>query len=264
MRRQLGRLFAGCPVLLILGLAAPVGAAGAHRETSAQPALQPPPTREERRGVRKVESRDQASLQAMQERLLLQPGAAVDVQRYTLVLRVTPATQRVDGSVRIQALVLAPSLAALDIGLYDNMAITSLTGGGKSLSYTRGGNLVHVSLDRVYGSGETVDLTVVYGGVPVVANFGGYAFQFATHGPTAAPIISSLSEDTFAPVWWPCIDRPDDKAIVDMDVTVPGSLVAVSNGLLTGTTLNGDGTKTYRWRSSYPISNYLVSLPISN
>src|SRR5262249_26856931 len=102
------------------------------------------------------------------------------------------------------------------------------------------------------------------GGAPQQAANSGYAFPFRTHGTPAAPIISSLSEDSFAPVWWPCIDRPDDKAYADMDVTVPNTLLAVSNGLLTGTTFNADGTRTFHWRSTYPISNYLVSLAISN
>ena len=265
-------LYAGALAALLGTGAPPVLAALPPTPTGGgrTPALQPPPTQEERRGVRKSERGarppaapvGQAAGQAPAP--LQAPPQVVDVQHYTLALTVTPSTKRVDGSVRIQAQVLAASLPTLTIDLYDNMAITSILHAGSPLAYTRGGNQVQITLDHTYAAGETIDITIAYGGSPQAVNFGGYAFSFKTHGATAAPIDSSLSEDVFAPAWWPCIDRPDDKAIADMDVTVPGTLVAVSNGKQTGITFNADGSRTYHWRSAYPISNYLVSLAISN
>jgi aminopeptidase N len=38
----------------------------------------------------------------------------------------------------------------------------------------------------------------------------------------------------------------------------------VSNGKLIGITDNGNGTKTYKWKNSYPIAQYLLSLAITN
>ena len=49
-----------------------------------------------------------------------------------------------------------------------------------------------------------------------------------------------------------------------MNLTIPSALKGVSNGLLIATIDNGNGTKTWQWRSSYPISTYLVSVAISN
>src|SRR5262249_37518576 len=100
------------------------------------------------------------------------------------------------------------------------------------------------------------------GGTPPAVGYG--AFTFQTHANGTQPIVSSLSEPTYARAWWPCIDRPDDKALVSMDLNVPSGLVAVSNGLLVATLPQGDGTVTYQWRSAYPISTYLVSAAISN
>jgi hypothetical protein len=239
----------------------PVGAPAEGR-----PALQRPPTQEERQKVRRSKALALERQRALMETAQLLAPSPVDVERYTLDIRVIPPPmKRVQGTVRIQARVVAAPLGTLVVGLYDNMAISSIvTGSGTPLSSSRASNLVTITLDRAYSPGELVDLTIAYGGTPVVANFGGYAFSFGTHGSPGAPIISSLSEPDFAPVWWPCIDRPDDKAIVDMDLTVPNTLVGVSNGVLTETIDNGDGTRTYRWRSSYPISTYLVSVAVSN
>jgi len=61
-----------------------------------------------------------------------------------------------------------------------------------------------------------------------------------------------------ARVWWPCNDRPDDKAIVDVTVTAPSEYTVASNGLMESTVDHGDGTTTTRWASVYSIASYLV------
>ncbi|HEV8201069.1 MAG TPA: M1 family aminopeptidase [Candidatus Polarisedimenticolia bacterium] len=261
-------------ILAVLALAAQGSgprAQGNDTAASVRPALQPPPTQEERRRVRKsLEAGEAASIEARIEALAAAP-LLVDVERYsiTLLVTITGATSgRVDGSVRIQARPVLDPVNTLNVNLYDVLTLSSVRKtGGALLSTTRGGNVVHVTLDRVYNPGELIDITVSYGGVPPAANFNGLAFSFQTHGtglPGQGPIVSSLSEPDFAGAWWPCLDRPDDKAIVDMDLRVPSNLIGVSNGLLVANILNGDGTRTFQWRSSYPISTYLVSVAVSN
>jgi hypothetical protein len=232
------------------------------------PALQNPPTREEREKVRKAGLLLRERHRELLDQALLLPASPVDVEHYTLAIKVAPQpVSRVDGTVRIQARVVAAGVGLLDIDLYDALAVTSVvSGAGPALSFTHAGNQIHVTLDRVYATGELIDITVTYGGTPpqVSDPLVPFPFSFKTHGTPAVPIISSLSEPTYAPTWWPCLDRPDDKAIVDMDLTVPNGLVGVSNGVLIGTVSNPDATKTFRWRSAYPISTYLVSVAISN
>ena len=247
------------------------GAQGNDTAASVRPALQPPPTQEERRRVRKsLEAGEAASIEARIQALAAAP-LLVDAERYSITLLVTitgATTGRIDGSVRIQARPVLDPVNTLDVNLYDVLTLSSVRKtGGALLSTTRGGNVVHVTLDRVYNPGELIDITVSYGGVPPAVNFNGLAFSFQTHGsgtPGQGPIVSSLSEPDFAGAWWPCLDRPDDKAIVDMDLRVPSNLIGVSNGLLVANILNGDGTRTFQWRSNYPISTYLVSVAVSN
>ena len=256
---------------LLLGIAWwPASAPVAATAGAAPPALQRPPTQEERREVRKSHSQAQA---AALESAGTPPAPApltMNVERYSISILVTPpgAAGRVDGTVRIQARPVGGPATSLTFGLYSVLTLNSVSKTGAGFLPTlRSGNLVTVTLDRTYAAGELIDITVSYGGTPPPVSFQGLAFSFRTHGvgtPSQGPIISSLSEADFAPAWWPCLDRPDDKAIVDMDVRVPSSLTAVSNGLLVGNILNGDGTRTFQWRSVHPISTYLVSLAISN
>jgi len=226
-----------------------------------------PPTQEERRRVRKSAEGDQVRRRWLLEQAMLQPGASVDVERYTIAIQVLPPpARRVQGTVRIQARAIADDVATLPVDLHDAMGVTSIVTGATPLPFTRGGNRIQVMLDRAYDTGEVIDLTIAYGGTPPAVNdLTAYAFAFDTHPTTGgAPIIWSLSEPGYAPTWWPCIDHPADKALVDMDLRVPETLVGVSNGVLTGTVAQGDGTRTFQWRSTHPMSTYLVSVAISN
>jgi len=56
---------------------------------------------------------------------------------------------------------------------------------------------------------------------------------------------------------------PSDKALSTVRLRVPNDLKGVSNGTLTETADNGDGTTTYVWQNSYPIATYLVSIVVS-
>jgi aminopeptidase N len=50
---------------------------------------------------------------------------------------------------------------------------------------------------------------------------------------------------------------------MDISLTIPSGLVGLSNGRLIQQISNNDGTVTTRWRVSYPINNYLVTVNIA-
>ncbi|MEI6900688.1 MAG: hypothetical protein WCL00_12485, partial [Bacteroidota bacterium] len=58
--------------------------------------------------------------------------------------------------------------------------------------------------------------------------------------------------------WFPCWDRPSDKALTDFTFHVPRSVRLGSNGYLADSIVVGD-TLFYHWRSKYPMSTYLMT-----
>lgn len=95
--------------------------------------------------------------------------------------------------------------------------------------------------------------------------------MFGVHPPAPerpiGPVVATLSQPRFARAWWPCKDRPDDKATVTMEVTAPANLTVVSNGALLGPPSPAPDhpeMNVTRWRERHPISTYLVSLAISD
>ena len=102
---------------------------------------------------------------------------------------------------------------------------------------------------------------VYYHGTPGSSGFG--SFAFSSQGGN--PAIWTLSEPYGAKDWWPAKDTPADKAdSADFWITVSTSLKAVSNGKLMSIVDNGNGTHTYKWKNSYPIAQYLLSMAITN
>ncbi len=186
-----------------------------------------------------------------------------DAIYYGLDLDIDVSSEIVYGGVRFLAKSKVTSLSNVVLDLYDNMSVDSVKMGGDYLSYTHSSDQIDITLDRSYASDEEFLFTVYYHGHPVEGGF--QAFDFSYHGSPSVPIISSLSEPYFARTWWPCKDHPSDKAdSADINVTIDSSLIVVSNGVLREVIDNGDGTKTYRWHESYPITTYLISVAITN
>jgi len=57
----------------------------------------------------------------------------------------------------------------------------------------------------------------------------------------------------------PIYDYPNDRTTSEMILTVPATWTTISNGKLIGVTSESDGTKTWDWKQSDPISTYLIS-----
>jgi len=192
------------------------------------------------------------------------PGdTTIDVTYYLLDLLITSSPDYLVGKVTVQfkpaAGILSLSQAFLDLS--DNMTVDSVKIGGTNLAFTHSGNVIDITLDHAYGPGQTASVTVYYQGMPSGGGFG--SFEFSSHN--GDPVIWSLSEPYGTRDWFPCKDTPADKAdSSDVWITADEFFVSVSNGKLIDIVSNGDGTNTYKWKNSYPIAQYLISIAMTN
>lgn len=184
-----------------------------------------------------------------------------DVTAYTLNLGLWPDIQLLQGSVVMAGRSKANSLASLEIDLFANMMVDSVRQNGTALSYTHAGDLLTVQLPAPLNQNDPFAVEIFYHGNPQGGGLGTWGWD--QH--QGVPMIWTLSEPYGAPAWWPCKDDPADKAdSVFLNITVPNNLVVASNGLLQGITPQAGNRHTYHWAHRYPISNYLVSLAITN
>ena len=185
-----------------------------------------------------------------------------DVRYWELEVDVTDiGGQSITGRVKMTSESAINGLTGIDYNYDSAMNVDSVKMGGQTVSYTHNGDILHITLNQTYDMGQQFTTEVFYGGHPPGGGFG--SFTWDTHG--GRPIISTLSEPEGAREWWPCKDMPHDKAdSADVYIITPDNLTGTSNGVLVGEVDNGNGTKTYHWQISYPITTYLICMSISN
>jgi len=184
-----------------------------------------------------------------------------DVNYYGISIDVDIPSTEIFGDVTVQAKALVDALDEVQLDLVDDLTVDSVyVPGSGQLGYSHAGNILTVTLDQIYNSDDLFLFSVAYHGTPSVSGFIGFSFDVRY----SIPVISSLSEPYMARSWWPCKDRPDDKAdSLDISITCDTALYCASNGTLVDTVRNGDGSWTFDYEVRYPITTYLFSIAIS-
>lgn len=184
-----------------------------------------------------------------------------DVTHYDIALDFDIPNEILTGSVSVDLAVKVPDLSQLEIDLYECMTIDDLLVDGSPAFFTRADGVVTITLGSVHQPDDSINVSCSYHGTP---DFPSQPNAFRWNVQNGVPMILTYSEPYAAPAWWLCKDDPKDKATYGIHLTVPDTLVAVSNGLLDSVDDNGDGTKTYNWTTDYPMSPYLFSVAITN
>lgn len=126
-----------------------------------------------------------------------------------------------------------------------SLVIDSVALAGKTFSLS--GDILTIGLDTTYKPNDTVRVKIYYRHKDVVDG----AF-YATGG-----MVFTDCEPEGARKWFPCWDRPSDKAALDLTAKVPASVKLGSNGKL-GDSLRVDTSYYYHWVSRDPIATYLM------
>jgi len=187
----------------------------------------------------------------------------IDVTYYKLNLNINYSASNIVGEVTVEAKSTVNNLTSFFLDLQNILVVDSVVSNNIKLNFSQpsGTAKLNITLDRAYNSGEKISLIVYYHGTPGSSGFG--SFTFATTGQ-GLPSIYTLSEPYGASDWWPCKDTPADKAdSADIWITCTTDLKAISNGNLIEIVNNGNGTHTYKWKTTYPIAQYLISMAIA-
>ena len=119
--------------------------------------------------------------------------------------------------------------------------------GLSGISFTHAGNILTVNLNRQYNPGEVTEVQIFYSHNNVTDG----AFYTGGGG------VFTDAEPEGARKWFPCWDKPSDKATVDLTIKVPANVKIGSNGRLNDSLVTGD-TIYYHWVSRDPVATYLT------
>jgi len=188
-----------------------------------------------------------------------------DMLRCGLDLRLDPTAGSVNGSVKMVLTSLEADLGTVVFDLSSAMEVLSISHLTGNLPYTHNGDSVVVTLPVALAMDQLDSLVISYRGTETEPVFDrGLMFREFNLGGVDGISVANLSQPAYAKYWWPCKDKPGDKFLASVNVTVPDDLVAVSNGTFLGTSLPEAGWKTYFWQEDYPIASYLVSVAVGD
>ncbi|MDH6122498.1 aminopeptidase N [Kitasatospora sp. GAS204A] len=179
------------------------------------------------------------------------------VHRYELTLDYRPGPNRLAGAARISALAGPEPLREFALDLAE-FRIGRVLVDGRAAHYTHRGGKLRVKPARALASGAAFTVEVHYSGnpKPVRSQWGGLGWEELTDGALVA------SQPVGAPSWFPCNDRPADKAAYQISVTTPSPYTVVTGGRLLTRTTKASST-TWVYEQAAPTSSYLVGIAIS-
>jgi hypothetical protein len=251
-----------CGSVLALALSVAVGTRVGARPADAVP-VAPIPSKEERHRVLGLDGRGAPRPDARRAQYAGSQDA-FDVTHYLIDIDFDNQALSIAGRVTVTATSLVEDLTFVELDLRDNMTVTGVTAGLAPLPFTHADDRVGVTLPGAFDAGQSFSFTVFYGGSPVSTGFGAFGWNKYGSGGSQGQMVWSLSEPDGARNWWPCKDRPDDKALVEEWWTVRSTWIATGNGVLLGVDDVPGSRKRYRWRPTHPLTTYLVSVAATN
>ena len=152
----------------------------------------------------------------------------------------------------------------------------SLSGsnGYTPLTFTYDGYTLVIALGKIYRNNERYTVFIDYTAKPNELKFEdsslakynkGLYFVNPDSSEKDKPVqIYTQGETENSSVWFPTIDKPDQKTTDEIRMTVPSKYVTLSNGRLAAQHENGDGTRTDTWKMELPQPPYLFMMAVGD
>ncbi|MFI7703380.1 M1 family metallopeptidase [Nonomuraea sp. NPDC049480] len=177
------------------------------------------------------------------------------VAHYDLTLRYRVPANRLDGVARLTVSSAGP-LTTLDLD-FGQLRVSSVTVDGATARYSHSQGKLRVTVPRLLPVGSRAAVEVRYSGspVPVRSFWGGLGWEELSDGALVA------SQPIGAPSWFPCNDRPDDKASYRISVSTASPYQVIANGELVARR-RAAGTTTWIYDQAEPMASYLASVQI--
>ncbi len=180
------------------------------------------------------------------------------VDQYDLDLTYRPSTNRLDGVATIAA-TASEEISSLSLDLaglaVDNVDMPD--GRVKKYTLRKNKQKLVITLAEPVAAGETFQIVVTYSGrpEPVAGRWGEVGWEELSEGSLVA------GQPNGAPSWFPCNDRPADKAAYRITVTTDSPFTVVANGRLVDRRVRSSTTR-WVYEQDEPMATYLATVQI--
>jgi aminopeptidase N len=154
--------------------------------------------------------------------------------------------------------VAVDDLSRIVLDLATLRATKVLVDGKQPARYAARGHRLVVTPKQALAAGASFELKITYTGTPrplVDEHHGGAGWEELTDGVIVA------GQPHGAPTWFPCNDRPDDKASYSITVCAPRDYTVVANGTL-ASCRRGSSDTTWVYEQHEPMATYLATVQI--
>jgi aminopeptidase N len=179
-----------------------------------------------------------------------------DVESYDLELDYRVRTNRLEGRAVINA-VAAHATRSISLDLIGLRATRVRVDGEPRTVYRQGQRALQITLPRALAPGEAFSLEIAYAGIPAPrrSRWGTIGWEELTDGALVA------NQPTGAATWFPCNDRPDDRARYRMRVTTDKEYAVVATGTRVAERSEGR-RRVVEYVSDVPTATYLAAVQI--
>ncbi|NJL75799.1 MAG: M1 family metallopeptidase [Saprospiraceae bacterium] len=147
----------------------------------------------------------------------------------------------------------------------------SFAGKSDNLKYQYDGQQVKIDLGKTFTRKDTFELFFDYvatpeqsGGSDAITSDKGLFFINADGTEDKPQQIWTQGETENNSRWFPTFDKPNERCTQEIYITVQDKYKTLSNGLLTKSTKNADGTRTDYWKMDQPHAPYLFMLAVGD
>ncbi|HLV40990.1 MAG TPA: M1 family metallopeptidase [Brumimicrobium sp.] len=153
------------------------------------------------------------------------------------------------------------------------MEILSVKMNGNDVNYKyNDANFLRIKLDKEYTREESYTIVIDYiakpeekiegGSSAISSDKGLYFINPKGENKNQMPHIWTQGETEASSVWFPTIDRPNQKTTQEIYITVEDKYKSLSNGRLVSSEKNKDGTRTDYWKQELKHVPYLFMMAV--
>lgn len=197
-----------------------------------------------------------------------------DLLHFNLQLKFDWQTEQVAGIARLKLkpLFYTTDSVELDAKGFDINSIV-YAGQSRELLYHYDGHQLKIFLTKKFSRNDTLELVIDYRANPANNTTGGSAAITDDDGlyfidprntdPNLPTQIWTQGETENNSRWFPTIDKPNERSTGEITMTVPDSMLTLSNGLMVRSTKNATNrTRTDTWLMDQPIAPYLYMIAV--
>lgn len=183
-------------------------------------------------------------------------STAYSVLRYELELDVRLASNLLQGRATLMARALIP-LTTVELDLVALRMDKATVNGERVVRHAHRGGKLRLTLPAPVDAGQEFSMEIRYGGnpAPATGRWGEVGWEELDDGVLVA------GQPTGAPTWFPCNDRPSNKASYRITVTTDADYTVVCNGLMVSHTRKSS-RETWVYEQSGPMATYLATIQI--